>query len=163
MRKYYIVIIAGIGLVLIALRGTIAINISESLPVGIYLQKGSEDVKRGDIVLFYSTRINQDAAERGYIRKGSKLGKRVVAIEGDHLQTGKKTIIKGQVISTKIQLKDSQNRPMEIFEYQGKVPPGHIFVIGDTPGSYDSRYYGFVQKSDIQKKLKPIFVWNTEK
>lgn len=163
MSRKYIAIMITTGLGLLLIGGTIAINISESLPVGIYMQTTPKQIKSGDIILFYSETINQTAAKRGYIKPGSQLGKRVLAVGGDNLQTGEKTIINGEVVSSKIQQKDSQKRPMEIFQFEGIVPSGKIFVLGDTPGSYDSRYYGFVNESDINKKLKPLWVWNAQK
>jgi conjugal transfer pilin signal peptidase TrbI len=38
------------------------------------------------------------------------------------------------------------------FRFNGIVPPGQLFLVGDHPDSYDSRYFGFVDRNRIQKR-----------
>jgi signal peptidase I len=45
----------------------------------------------------------------------------------------------------------------EPFDFDGRVPPKKVFVIGDNPQSYDSRYFGFIDIEDIDARLIPIF------
>lgn len=144
---------------LIALRGTVAVNVSESLPIGIYIQKNATEYQPGDIVLFYSKKINQYGEQRGYLKPGTQLGKRIVASSGDDIVTGRTVTVNGKKIGHPAQIIDSQSRPMQIFEYTGKVPLDHVFVLGDTKGSFDSRYYGFVETKNINKKLIPLLIW----
>ncbi len=42
------------------------------------------------------------------------------------------------------------------FEYVGVVPQGKIFVVGDSKDSFDSRYWGFLDKDKIIAKAYPI-------
>jgi len=37
------------------------------------------------------------------------------------------------------------------------IPEGKLFVEGDTKYSFDSRYWGFVDKSEIVGRVIPIF------
>ena len=46
---------------------------------------------------------------------------------------------------------------IEPFKYSGTVPPGMVFLVGDRDKSYDSRYFGFKQITDIETVLYPIF------
>ena len=41
----------------------------------------------------------------------------------------------------------------------GVVPPGMALVLADHPGSFDSRYFGFVPLDSLQR-IKPVFVFN---
>ena len=45
----------------------------------------------------------------------------------------------------------------EAFDFKGRIPPQKLFVIGDKPNSYDSRYFGFIDIEDIDARLIPIF------
>ena len=140
----------------------LAINTSASLPVGFYLQKkyDSGSLRKGDIILFYDDKINAIAYKRGYIRRGEQIGKRVAAVEGDSININAlKTVILGKIISKNTPIKDSKKRPMDLFQYKGVVPQGSIFLIGDTSNSFDSRYYGFVNKEKITAILTPLIVW----
>jgi len=42
------------------------------------------------------------------------------------------------------------------FYYNGPVPQKKLFVIGDHEDSYDSKYMGFINKSDIKAVALPI-------
>ena len=46
---------------------------------------------------------------------------------------------------------------MHSFNFNGKIPKGSMFVMGDHKDSYDSRYFGLKDKSRIRAKLHPIF------
>ena len=41
----------------------------------------------------------------------------------------------------------------------GVVPPGMALVLADHPGSFDSRYFGFVPLESLQR-VKPVFLFN---
>jgi conjugal transfer pilin signal peptidase TrbI len=41
------------------------------------------------------------------------------------------------------------------FRFNGPVPPGKLFLIGDHPASFDSRYFGFVDRSRVKKRVWP--------
>ncbi|WP_234573580.1 conjugative transfer signal peptidase TraF [Rhodohalobacter sp. 614A] len=140
----------------------VAINTSESLPIGIYFitQTSGKEVGKGDLVLFYDEEINKKAAERKYIREGHMIGKRVAAVGGENIRVGpKQTTLSGIPVSGKAPRTDSKGRPMQRFLYNGVVPDGTVFLLGDTDNSYDSRYYGFVEISKITGTLTPLFIW----
>jgi conjugal transfer pilin signal peptidase TrbI len=42
------------------------------------------------------------------------------------------------------------------FYFSGIIPEGKVFLIGDSPNSYDSRYFGFIEKGAIDAILRPI-------
>jgi signal peptidase I/conjugal transfer pilin signal peptidase TrbI len=46
---------------------------------------------------------------------------------------------------------------MQFFAFNGKIPRGFMFVMGEHKDSYDSRYFGLKEKSRIRAKLYPIY------
>lgn len=46
--------------------------------------------------------------------------------------------------------------PLYSFYFNGQVPRGKLFVIGDHEDSYDSKYTEFISKSDIKAVALPI-------
>lgn len=99
---------------------------------------------------------NEDA-KAGADCKGLKVAKKVGCAEGDLLELRNGNaffcnhILIGYANKT---TKDGQ--PLDIFQYNGIVPEGKIFAYGMNKYSYDSRYYGFVDVSKVQR-LKGLF------
>jgi signal peptidase I/conjugal transfer pilin signal peptidase TrbI len=50
-----------------------------------------------------------------------------------------------------------KGEPLQHFVFNGQIPKGAMFVIGQHKDSYDSRYFGFVDKNRILAKAYPIF------
>ena len=47
--------------------------------------------------------------------------------------------------------------PVQRFEYDGIIPEGKFFAMGSCMDSYDSRYMGLEDKSDIKAVAVPLF------
>jgi|JFJP01.1.fsa_nt_gi conjugal transfer pilin signal peptidase TrbI len=58
--------------------------------------------------------------------------------------------------------KDSLGNPLPQFQFSGKIPIGSLFMIGENPDSYDSRYYGLIQTNRIIGKAMPLFKTKAE-
>jgi conjugal transfer pilin signal peptidase TrbI len=43
------------------------------------------------------------------------------------------------------------------FVFNGVVPKGKFFAIGGCKNSYDSRYFGFVDKTNVKARAYPLF------
>lgn len=43
------------------------------------------------------------------------------------------------------------------FLYTGKIPPDSVFVTGQHRDSFDSRYFGFVRKTEVKAVAYPLF------
>ncbi len=46
--------------------------------------------------------------------------------------------------------------PYAPFDFNGSVPPGKVFLVGDKDTSYDSRYFGFKPLNEIETVLLPL-------
>ncbi|MGO4531362.1 signal peptidase I [Paenibacillus sp. 2TAF8] len=114
--------------------------------------------KRGEVIVFHVPSEGRDFI------------KRVIAVAGDTVQVQGDTVtVNGQKVNeTYIQgaidaaeanggTYNVKNFPNEQFP-DGKVPPGHVFVMGDNrPNSTDSRMIGYVSLKDIIGRADVIF------
>lgn len=85
-----------------------------------------------------------------YYEQGHNFIKRVACKEGDILSVDKRSFYcNGEYIGFGKE-HDSQNKPVDIFSFEGVIPKDQYFVMGDAVmHSYDSRYWGFVDKNQI--------------
>ena len=138
----------------------IVINTSPSAsPVGIYRPDPNfSGLTKGDLV---SVCLPHDwavfAQQRGYIGGGGPcadqsmpLVKQIGAIGGDPINIEPETI----------QHIDSHGRPMPEFIVGAYiVPKGMVWLYGNEPRSFDSKYYGPVPESNVLALLKPVITW----
>lgn len=52
---------------------------------------------------------------------------------------------------------DSHGNALPQFQFNGVVPSGRLFMIGHHPRSYDSKYMGFIDVSQISHKAYPLW------
>jgi signal peptidase I len=111
---------------------------------------GKKDLNQDDYALFKW--IGKDPQSKG-LNDGMILLKRVACGPGQRLKvTPVQFFCDGQA-GEFLRLKDSKGRPVRPFLYNGIIPPGKYFMIGDNPLSYDSRYWGFIDKNQIVGKV----------
>ena len=46
---------------------------------------------------------------------------------------------------------------LENFVYEGVIGKGLLFVTGDHKDSYDSRYFGFINREQVTAKAFPLW------
>lgn len=152
----------------------IRVNTSASLPKGLWLEKGSRSadgvLTRGAIVTFCPSDVPafQLAKQRGYISGGwcphtyQPVFKPVVAIAGDHVLLSSTGIdVNGVHIDNSAPLSsDSARRLLPTLRYGTyTVAPGSVWVVSSyNSRSFDSRYYGCIEISDIRSVVVPLLV-----
>lgn len=115
--------------------------------------------KRGNIIVF---KYPEDP-KKDFI-------KRVIAIEGDTIESKDKIVYVNQKAVIEPYIRHTDNyvipgaNPRDTFGPK-IVPKGKLFVMGDNRDqSYDSRYWGFVDLTDVRGKAFIIYwSWDTPK
>jgi len=148
----FVVIAAIAGMII---PGRISITMTPSLDKRVFfLSKPSQEtkIKRGDYVMFMlSTR---------YINNGEPIRviKKVGCAGGDTLTVKwERHYYCNNLYMGYAKEKSKKGEPVDAFSFNGKVPDNMLFVVGDSPDSYDSRYFGFIRKEDVIKIAYPIF------
>ena len=130
----------------------ISFNISGSLPFRVFLtvRGGEVSCGPGSIGLF---RLN---VRTPYWDYGAVFAKRFVGCPGDTLRTkGAEFYLNDEKIALAKE-HDSRGAAVTSFRFEGVIPAGSYFVLGDGEKSYDSRYWGFVKRSWIVGRGFPL-------
>ena len=144
-------------------------NITPSIPQGIYrLSKNENEIKNDSIILFcLNNKYAEIAKDRKYIsagkcRKGlSPIGKHVIASYPDKVKINNNGIyINGKLVkNTRPLPQDKEGRNLIHTELCKTLKQDEFIVASSKEDSFDSRYYGIVERKDIEGKLKEILVF----
>lgn len=133
-------------------------NWTDSLPYSMaYVDYTSRSLARGDYVVYS---FSGEAAQRDYPGLlHQPFFKRVVGMPGDQVSTRDRDVfVNGAFVGrAKTHTKDKKVQLQPIGTVV--IPPGHYYVQGTSPDSFDSRYAnsGLVRASDVTAKVHPLF------
>lgn len=153
---------AGISLLLLsaALRPSprIVWNASASAPIGLYLVTPGAWVEPGELVAAWApARDRQLAAERHYLPVNVPLVKRVAAYGGDKVCAhGQQILINGRPVAAR-RPTDGKGRPMPAWSGCIRLHGRQLFLLGDSPASFDGRYFGVTDGEDIIGKSRLLW------
>ena len=131
------------------------INVSESIPTGIYRVYPIDTIKKGDCIVFETDKNTREfMLKRGYIKENSKAFiKKVAGMEGDIIEIGEYLKINGRTIK-KIHTKDSMGNPLPLKTRKYILKKDEFFMFGDHERSFDSSYMGIIKREQMLKKAK---------
>ena len=135
------------------LPGRIVVAISPSLDHRIFVvtKKFAPDEIRKDDYIMFTVRSH-------YIKNGkpSRLLKKVSCISGDKLETkASEYYCNGEFLGMAKQY-SLKGEFVDAFVYSGPVPEGMVFVTGNNPDSFDSRYLGFIERRNVEGIAHPL-------
>ena len=160
-KKYLIFLIFLITLNLLGIytRKCFVLNISSSIPIGIYKVDKSTDFKRGDIITF-STKNYSDILNYSGSIKNITFSKYIAGISGDYIRIeNNKIYINNKEKGNIFKVDGLNNNLPQLKEKKYIVKVDEVFVLGTNDKSFDSRYYGCIKKSDVIYKLVPLIIW----
>jgi conjugal transfer pilin signal peptidase TrbI len=100
-----------------------------------------------DVDVFHAG-IDQERAVR--------LTKRIACVAGEVLRYENGRHYCGNDYLGVVLKRTSKGLPLQAFEFNGVIPAGKVFLVGDHERSFDSRYIGLVNESALTR-LTPIF------
>ena len=149
-----------------AVKAPLVINVSASVPRGVYLKEKEGNLERGNLVLVCPSNgaVWRLVAQSRSVVKGSGCGgtlaplmKEIAAVEGDTVEVTTGGVLLNGTLRTRTALLSfsSRGKPLPQASSQ-KIPRGELFLLGSSPESLDSRYFGTVPIRDVQGVLTRI-------
>ena len=145
------VLIGSPGLTLAApIRPLLVWNATPSAPVGLYAISAPHDVMKGEMVIARLSPPWRTLADaRRYVPASVPLVKRVAAAPGDIVcARGNAIFIDGSLRATR-RLSDGHGRLMPRWQGCTTLRDGSLLLLNDNPASFDGRYVGPTQRSDV--------------
>lgn len=133
-------------------------NASASAPVGLYAVSPGAAAQPGDIVI---ARVPEPfrwlAAERRYLPMNVPLVKRVAAFAGDEVcALGQEIFVNGRWTAER-RLADGQDRPMPMWSGCVRLHGSQLFLLMDSPASFDGRYLGITEGRYVIGKARLLW------
>lgn len=134
------------------------VNETRSLPRGLYLRRFGEEIRRGA-----TAAANQPEAARGYLGSLAApadmlLLKRVAAIGGDLVCStdGRVSTPAGDV---GVLAQDRRGAVLKAWTDCRRLEADEVFLLGETEDSFDSRYFGPVNRSELRGAFRVVVTW----
>jgi len=109
----------------------------------VYELKNVDRVKKDKLYVFTFPK------DTPYYKKGEVFIKYAKCVEGDKLEVkGLNYYCNGKLIG-KAKTHDSKGKKVKNFTYNGIIPKDKVFMYAPHKDSYDSRYWGFLDKEKI--------------
>ena len=137
-------------------RGDVVLfNATPSVPRGFYARTDAP-VLEGALVTVRAGDVAGDyAAVRQFTDDGNRFIKRVAARVGVRVCAEGESVTVGEVAYAR-QRRDSLGRALPTWEGCHVLHDGEVFLMGDTPDSFDSRYFGVVREDAIEGVWRPL-------
>lgn len=110
-----------------------------------------KDVKKGDYISFQLTDPLIDGG------KAVMVTKQAACVAGEVLKTDGLFYYCGNEYLGKALERTPSGLTLKRFQYTGPIPAGKVFACGDSADSYDSRYWGFLNTSEVTDLAHPIW------
>ncbi len=138
----------------------IIINETPSMQKGLYVRTGdAQKLKRGEIVAMPMPKNAREylVGKLGY-PADTLLIKRVAALPGDIVCRQTDTVtVAGKALQAKA--RDRHNNALPNWQGCHKLSNEGIFIQGDHPGSFDSRYFGLVSSRALLGTYRQVLSW----
>lgn len=131
------------------------VTLTPSLPYRVFYLDRSPDIhslKKGDYVVFELKSKyfpNPDRRER--------VMKKITCDNGEALKVEERGYYCGSEYLGRAKEYTMKGEKLKNFIFNGLIPVGHAFVSSRHKDSFDSKYYGFIDKKSVKAKAYPVF------
>ena len=137
------------------------LNITDSLPLGLYLRIPGKDFQCGDYIVYEPPEeVRRMVADYGWGDGNHVFLKQIGAMAGEHYAVHGENLdfsiegkLRGRVFDT-----DNQGHPLPKLRGEFVVPEGHVLPVATNPRSFDGRYTGTIPIGSIQAKVIPLWI-----
>ncbi len=133
-------------------------NASASVPKGLY-RMDNRTPKKGDLVL---VRLPEWAAllasKRGYLPRNIPAMKRIAATQNDMVCRFGQQVFINQKIFVVAKNYDKKGQKMPNWNGCKRLGTGEVFLLAEHPASFDGRYFGITNFTNIIGALKPVWL-----
>jgi conjugative transfer signal peptidase TraF len=148
----------------------IRVNSTSSYPVGIYLLTNTP-IEKGSLVIFCPENNSalRQARERGYISAGfcpegyGYMIKKILAAKNDKVEISPLGVFVNDKLlpNSKSMATDFEGQSLPHLEYNiAALPDNSVLLMSDyNHKSFDARYFGVIDKSNIISAIRPIWTW----
>ncbi len=136
-------------------------NASASVPLGLYRIDPGATARPGDLVAVRpSPTLTRFMAARHYVEANALLIKPVAAAASATVcRIGARVSIEGRAVASALP-RDRFGRPLPTWSGCRRLRPGALFLIASfRPDSFDSRYFGPVDRGSIVGRAVPLWTW----
>jgi conjugative transfer signal peptidase TraF len=138
------------------------IQVSGSMPKGIYKIKAADNVSLGQIVVF-----NIPKSISGLVQKRRwaperltyLLMKPVAAKAGDRVLISEKGLFINDLYVGAVKRFDSAGRPLPVIDGEFVLRQNELFAVSSHDNSFDSRYFGPIQTSAVKGVVEPLIIF----
>lgn len=143
------------------LPGRISVTLTPSVKHRVWwLSQNTSKARRGQYVLFHlpSPKLKGMPVPETVVNgQDIRAIKRVGCDEGETLSQKKRDFFCGDEFLGHAKETSQKGEPLTAFLFTGKIPAGKVFLVGDHPDSFDSRYFGLIEKSNYLAWARPIY------
>ncbi|MBL8550523.1 MAG: S26 family signal peptidase [Hyphomonadaceae bacterium] len=161
-RRTRVIALLGLGMLAAALATQhaaplVIYNPSPSVPTGFYVRAPGPPAAVGDFVTLRAVNAAPAyAATRGFADRTDRFIKRVAAGPGQTVCAAGEAVTLDDVEIARRASSDSAGRPLPTWSGCRVLGAGEVFLLGDTPDSFDGRYWGPTPLVAIDGVWRPL-------
>lgn len=134
------------------------INETPSLPRGLYVRVPAARPERGAVVALAPPPTTQAYLAGLGMPQRARLLKRIAATGGDQV-CARDGRLEAPGRRVAVRSRDHRGVPLPAWTACGPLAPGEVFLLGDSPDSFDSRYFGPVRQAELDGVFRPVLTW----
>lgn len=143
---------------------TLFINLTPSIPTGLYIRQFMGELKKGDVVVYRPNQLALDIGlENGYIKSSQELFiKNVGLVGGGSYSIDSETrafVVDGRHVGESLEF-DSNGRMMPFSPGTYQLHDDEFLPVGTADRSFDGRYTGPVPRENIVCKVVPLIIFD---